>query len=597
MTYGNAHFRRWLRVCAACLAAFYALSLNAQSVTAEWTSAPGTVSENSTKVTVTLGSISGNLPGLPTTTRDVTISWVYEGRNKAGGSTTPAANWYVGGVLYSGRSGPTKATGSMTKQITTFTDDGTGRLRTKMYVGITNSGSGGYNEVWIYADARYEMTVHLNNTGSTKPAVFKAIQDGNEIAQWSVAPNTMNVRKIVTTSPSPITITRETSSYQLIDGTFYKQPNPPEYMGTGSPGDRTGENPPLPPDFHTPAPPSGSAGDDSPDEPVWEFKDDTTGNLREGVFKEGVANIVKAIKESAAVGGGGGDLTVNVNVSGVESRLDDVKTNTKTTADLSAEIKEVMDRQKASATGGEFNNENVGPRAENAFNAIVAVADLAANSMQTAVDEAQTSLGLTLPDSPVSPGPADAGLITIPISQGRTVTLPKNPFSSSGPFGGLLATVTAFVKKLIAWGIVAAFVIWAHKRLQEMIEAPFNTAPFGTSLTDTFNSVKIAGFGGGWGILARAAACSILIPLLLSLPLIGTAALTAGLPWGEVKSIFSAGVGSLPSGGMMGQAISMSDQVIPWATILAAPIWYFTVQYVLFPSKIFWMLFIKFVAI
>lgn len=174
----------------------------------------------------------------------------------------------------------------------------------------------------------------------------------------------------------------------------------------------------------------------------------------------------------------------------------------------------------------------------------------------------------------------------------------KNPFSSSGPFSGVLNLVAVLIRRLIAWGLVVTFFCWVITELRVMIAAPFNTAPFGNSIAETINSIKILGNGGGWGYAVKLIAFVALFAFMITMPLAIAATVTTGLPWAQLVSTFSMGPQTSTSGSaMLSNAISLANEVVPWAMLMAAPAWYAFVKFVLFPSQLFWMYFIKFLPI
>jgi len=186
------------------------------------------------------------------------------------------------------------------------------------------------------------------------------------------------------------------------------------------------------------------------------------------------------------------------------------------------------------------------------------------------------------------------GSIDLPVN-GVNLKLYFNPMNSAGPFGGLMAKVAAFVRRLIAWGLVAVFMLWLAGRLREMMRAPFAVSPFGDSMAGSINSIKAAGFGGGLGYPVRVAAFGLVLVALLTMPPAIMAAVTAGLPWADLVTSYSSGPG-VPDTALAG-AIAVANQVVPWALVLAMPVYYLTVEYILFPSEIFWSMFIKFLPL
>lgn len=176
---------------------------------------------------------------------------------------------------------------------------------------------------------------------------------------------------------------------------------------------------------------------------------------------------------------------------------------------------------------------------------------------------------------------------------GNQVDFILNPFSSNGPFGGIIPLVAALIRRIIAWGIVVRFFVWVLQRLSEMAAAPFATAPFGDSIVTSVNSIKVLGNGGGIGYAAKLVVYGLIAVVLLTMPLTVMAAVTTGLPWSSLVQTYSAGPGAVGGSGMLSQALWMANQVVPWWMLMASPVWYFFVQSVLFPSQLFWSMFIK----
>lgn len=176
---------------------------------------------------------------------------------------------------------------------------------------------------------------------------------------------------------------------------------------------------------------------------------------------------------------------------------------------------------------------------------------------------------------------------------GNQIDFVLNPFSANGPFGGIIPLVAALIRRIIAWGIVVRFFIWVLQRLSEMAAAPFATAPFGDSIVTSVNSIKVLGSGGGIGYAVKLVAYGLIAVVLLTMPLTVMAAMTTGLPWSSLVSTYTAGPGTVGGSGMLSQAVWMANQVVPWWMLMASPVWYFFVQSVLFPSQLFWSMFIK----
>jgi len=185
--------------------------------------------------------------------------------------------------------------------------------------------------------------------------------------------------------------------------------------------------------------------------------------------------------------------------------------------------------------------------------------------------------------------------ISVRINPSLVIEIPKNPFSASGPFGGILATVAAFVRALITWGIVSAFFLWVMAELRTTIAAPFATSSLSDSVASSLNSVKIMGTGGGLGYAAKLGVVVLVAAALVTFPVALVATLTgsSALPWASLAASFASGPGDLNPGGMLGQSIALADVVAPMALLIFTPAYYFAVRFILLPSQFFWMLFIK----
>jgi len=198
-------------------------------------------------------------------------------------------------------------------------------------------------------------------------------------------------------------------------------------------------------------------------------------------------------------------------------------------------------------------------------------------------------------DLPASPSNPESGVHDLGTIGGKHLTILKNPFSASGPFGGIMSSVAGFVKKLIAWGLVAGFVIWAFGHVRLMVMDIFHVSPMQNSLDSAINSVKILGNGGGWGYAARILLFVVLVVVVLAMPVAITATMTAGLPWSTITSTVELGAPSSSGlGSMFTNALALTNQVIPWAVLMVTPAWYIACEFLLFPSRLFWVFFMKF---
>lgn len=637
MHHGNANFRRWLRLCCAGLAALYALNVSAFGFVSGGKEWPDTFSiSGSWSYVITATGAAKGMQG--------TVSWTLNGTavERSPGVWAYRVNYTINRTRQRKKDPGTTIPNAyiLTPQLYvyvhhSFLPFGPNDAPNFGAAGMISAG----NDIpawWdpVPTDGLYTVTGSMENNIASKPNTFsRSIQitadkyhysfhnDTDRMRTYEIRDNNGDLIKRIVLPPGG----KETGTFTGSGGGApFANSGPSGGFGNldGSTGFKLDNSGQLHPtntydpdkdfiDFEnskeepvTKLPNQNSPPPDAPKDPdplIWDRASDASKNLTDDIYRVGTKAITDRLDAliKKPTGGGGGETTVNVDVNteGIENRLDDIKDNTGAMKDAVDQMIESANEQAGEDGERKFTTANVEQRSEAAFNAVKGAAEGAGNAVQAAVDAAMADTMPTVPGPVADPSATESGVITLSIGPGKTVVIPKNPFSPSGPFDGIIGQVAAFIKKLLAWGIVAAFVIWAHRRLQEMIEAPFNVAPFGTSISDAANSFRLFGNGGGWGIIVRATCLAILLPIVLTLPLIGTAALTAGLPWGEVKSVFSAGVGNLPSSGMLGKALWLSDHVIPWVTLVTAPVWYFTTQYILFPSKLWWMIFMKFVAV
>ena len=275
----------------------------------------------------------------------------------------------------------------------------------------------------------------------------------------------------------------------------------------------------------------------------------------------------------------------NDRLKSIQEILDETKKN-----DVDARALEKREADNAKATLDNFDGDG-----KNA--AAVLAGTSAGEQGKTAASAALTSTFGPQPSGVVaSPGGPPSGGVVLPIGSGRTVTVLSNPFDSAGPFGGLMANVAAFVRRMIAWSIVVIFFTWVVGKVRVVVSELFRVSSFTKSVEDSLNSIKVLGSGGGLGYLVRCAGLLLLVPLFLTMPLVIMAAVTAGLPFAELKDTFTAGpLGDTDT--MLGQAIALANVVIPWAMLIAAPIWYFITEYILLPSQMFWLMFSRFIPL
>lgn len=578
MNHGNANFLRRLSLCCLCLACF-SVGLSAQTVT--------------------------TLRGTATATWDgtqVTVTWSAIGEQTTADGAGNGYGWVA--VTHPGASNPDDNP-PYSLMRTVFLSTPNGSYQFVPTVGVTytlfvrystyqqlNGGSAVVIE--LPTPKQYDVT-HSNS--SAVPMKVGLYNGDTLIAEVTVPPG--QSARLTATVPAGVELTEKFFvQSQFSDGVwlavddFDDTPSGTRTVSTGGLNDSTGTPPTTPPPA-TPPPPTVAAPTGPTTAPstsgtgVWTTTAATTSAeaLDKTTYRQGVDKITSAIagigKNGAinvTLGGGGGGGTGEVDTSEIERLL--------------GEINDRGDQAKddADAAVDDFGGNDL---------AIIAV-----DQAQSRATDGRNEMGNAIsgafgsaPSSPDSPGSPPSGFIELGTYGGQQLRIPKNPFDSEGPFNGILGTIAAFIRRLIAWSIVASFMIWLLGRLREMIAAPFNVAPFGTALSDSINSIKIAGTGGGFGYATRIFAFALIFAVILTMPLAVTAAVTAGLPWEGLKETFGQGLGSADLPGIGGVALGLVDQVIPWVLCLTSPIYYFVVQTIILPSQFFWMCFIKFLPI
>lgn len=222
-------------------------------------------------------------------------------------------------------------------------------------------------------------------------------------------------------------------------------------------------------------------------------------------------------------------------------------------------------------------------------------ATVAAGRMRDEGEKVSARFGPGPSSNPSVPTATPSGAHDLGTHGGKALAILKDPFSPDGPFGGVMASAAALVKRLIAWGVVLTFVIWLQGRVREMILNPFAVAPFGNGLSSAANSASVLGVSVGQGIVVRLVVLAALLIVLLAMPLACLAAVQGGLPWAELTQTAREGVNITSGPSMLQSAIALAGKVVPWGVLLAAPAWYFIVNNVIFPSQLFWTMFIKFI--
>ena len=206
-------------------------------------------------------------------------------------------------------------------------------------IGMENMGGGNFRgklrltvgatvkEAFFYSGAMYTFYLNLSNNKNV-PVFYQITQSGNEIGGIYLNPGESRIQTFKTTDSTDITVNERPQSYSFNSSTGTTDISPPSTTPSSSHTYSTSDSgtstapktvPPSPP------PPGGATNDPLPDGSqagdgvVWQSNDGKSSALSESTFKDGVAQIVKAVKSS---GGGSGGST---DVSGVESRLDQIK--------------------------------------------------------------------------------------------------------------------------------------------------------------------------------------------------------------------------------------------------------------------------------
>lgn len=371
------------------------------------------------------------------------------------------------------------------------------------------------------------------------------------------------------------------SSYSLHDGvnTFVVSIDrgddqlPPSFGGSGLTGDGSGTGD------------SGTGGEDG-DDP----------NSGGGVIvvppTEGRPGTVieppRAFKPGSNTGGGvsGTGSVGNVVGSGANSTdaaglgyLKEIKDNTEKTSDVS-------DMQHKGAEGIEGRISAVDSASEHAA---------AQTDAQLIGDAANDALArLPAAEIPDVPDVGDGGdpYVDMAIAPGKTVRMYLNPFSPNGPMAGTMRTAASWLKRLIAYGLVMAFMIRLVQEIRLVMGTIFLTNPSPSQLVDIVSKATIFGNSAGVPVALglRVLLIALTVSLLATIPLLIIAALEAGLPfpWFSQHVVSGPPVPSPAGPGVLATAFALSSYIVPWATCLAVPVWYYLLHQILFPLQVFW---------
>jgi hypothetical protein len=192
--------------------------------------------------------------------------------------------------------------------------------------------------------------------------------------------------------------------------------------------------------------------------------------------------------------------------------------------------------------------------------------------------------------------------ISLGVIGGKEIRIPKDPFSAQGPFGGVMASVAAFIRRLIAWGIVVAFFLWVMGEFNKAVADGFKVAPMPNYLTDLVGKISFLGnsLGVVFAVPFKLATCLIVFGFMITLPVLLLAAATAGFPWSDLKTIYAAGVPAIAddsgSGVSLARAWGLADKVIPLILVLSVPLYCLLVRLFQWPARLGQMFLMKFLT-
>lgn len=473
-----------------------------------------------------------------------------------------------------------------------------------IYAGTTAYTSGTDTEVFTVPPAPPQgpmakhVTVKLKND-KDYPVTYRLIQDGVQIGEVTLQPHTALIQTFSAPKDSQIIVLADSKGITIDSdlNAWVVQPNAVTTQQVATVNvDANDSIPDNPPEITQPDTPQSNTSLPPASSSVWRStgipQDPNNDPLTKTLFREGVDRITSSIASLKTTSSGGGS-SVNVDMSGVESRLDAIKNDT---ASLKSNVEAMKptDAQKAALQGipGEYD----AAKASELLNGVKGNAGTMQSNAASAINDAMGTADGTALDTPQEPGP---GTIQLKISPSKTLTVNLNPFSSDGPFGGVLGVVANLIKKLIAWALVGAFFYEISKEVRGVCGTAFLTGGYSSQTADFVKSVNIFGnaIGVPAGIALRVALIGLVVALVLTLPAVALAALEAGLPWGDLKAIYTAGMPGVSSVGghsMLANALGYADRLLPWRLMLSMPLYYILVQNVLFPVQLFWQFVFKF---
>jgi hypothetical protein len=187
-----------------------------------------------------------------------------------------------------------------------------------------------------------------------------------------------------------------------------------------------------------------------------------------------------------------------------------------------------------------------------------------------------------------------ASQVSMDVGTGSPLTVSLNPFDQPGTVGQMIRDAAAFIRRLVAWSIVAWFFVWLIKRLSDVIQGGMQVTSLPNALAQSIDAIKIMGFGGGFGYSARLIGIVTVMAVVVTMPMAILATVQTGLPWEGLTTAYSAGLGGY---GGISDALAYANMVVPWVMLVSTPIYYIIVNTVLLPSQIFWAFFMKFLPL
>lgn len=269
------------------------------------------------------------------------------------------------------------------------------------------------------------------------------------------------------------------------------------------------------------APPSGtSPGGTKGDEVIWKTPKGVDG-VTSDEFRQGIGELVAQLKKNGKGGTGG----ANISMTGVESRLDDLKKTATEQKELADDEKEYRDElrqlKEDRPTGGEM--EQKGQAAATAAQELVPV-----------IEQRAYSVSKTAPNFEIN-------------MMGRDIDV--NPFRSDR-FGG----IASFIRAAAEWLCVVGFGLWCFQQLPPMLQAM-------TGARQATGNAVIGGTGGQATALIAAAG----ITAAIAVGLVSVMAF-AGQDFGAGSLLTVIGVNPLE--GIPGAVAYCIDQVVPMSAVI-----------------------------